>query len=71
MGEILDFINGLLSGFEALFYISSTYTFPEDEEGIKHEINYVLEIIETIFLVYFILHFTLRIYCTQNKILFF
>ena len=70
LGDILVIINALFSAIESLFYILSTYTFPEDE-SYKHDINHVLEIIETIFLVYFILHFVLRLYCSQNKIIFF
>ena len=71
LGGILDIINAIFSGIEAIFYIVSTYTYPENEEYHKHEINHVLQIMETIFLVYFIAHFVLRLYCSQNKIIFF
>ena len=69
LGDILDSINGISSFIEGLFYIISTYTFPETSSKNK-SINNVIQIIETIFLIYFILHYFLRIYCSQNRILF-
>ena len=61
LGDILDSINGVSSFIEGLFYIISTYTFPETSNKNK-SINNVIQIIETIFLIYFILHYFLRIY---------
>ena len=70
IGDILDLINGILSILEGIFYVISTYTFPEVSYK-QENINKIINIIETIFLVYFIVHYALRIYCSQNKILFF
>ena len=69
LGDILDLLNGIFSFIEGLFYIISTYTFPEISNRNK-QINSVIDIIETIFLIYFILHYFLRFYCSQNRILY-
>ena len=69
LGDILDFINGIFSGIDSIFYIISTYTFPENSDT-KKGINNVLAIIESIFLFYFIIHYFLRLYCSQNRIFF-
>ena len=68
-GEVLDFINCSFTLIEAIFYIISTYTYPEEKSSQKNT-NHILEIIETVFLVYFILHFVLRFYCSQNRVLY-
>ena len=70
ISDILSLINGILSFIESIFYIISTYTFPETSNA-KTKINDVIETLETAFLVYFIAHFVLRLYCSQNRILFF
>ena len=70
LGDILDTINGIFSGIIAISYIISTYTFPEISHR-QQNINNVINIIETIFLIYFIIHYALRLYCSQNKIIFF
>ena len=68
-GEVLDFINCSFTLIEAIFYIISTYTYPE-LKSTQRNTNHVLEIIETVFLVYFILHYILRLYCSQTRILY-
>jgi hypothetical protein len=70
IGDILDLINGILSILEGIFYVISTYTFPEVSYK-QENINKIINIIETIFLIYFIIHYALRLYCSQNKIIFF
>ena len=70
ISDVLSLINGILSFIESIFYIISTYTFPETSKA-KTKINDVIETLETAFLVYFIAHFVLRLYCSQNRILFF
>ena len=69
ISDILNLINGILSFIEAIFYIISTYTFPETSSRLE-KINHVIEILETTFLIYFISHFVLRLYCSQNRIVF-
>ena len=69
ISDILGLINGVLSLIESIFYIISTYTFPETTKT-KQKINDVLEKLETAFLIYFISSFVLRLYCSQNRILF-
>ena len=69
IGDILELLNGILSFMEGIFYVISTYTFPEISNRNK-QINSIIDFIETIFLIYFIFHFFLRIYCSQNRIMF-
>ena len=69
ISDILSLINGILSLIESIFYIISTYTFPETSNS-KEKINELIEDLETAFLIYFIAHFFLRLYCSQNRILF-
>ena len=69
ISDILSLINGILSLIESIFYMISTYTFPETSTT-KTKINEGMEKLETAFLVYFITHFVLRLYCSQNRILF-
>ena len=69
ISDIFDIINSILSLIVSIFYIISTYTFPEETE-IQKRTNKYLDIIETIFLVYFIIHYFLRLYCSQNRFLY-
>ena len=70
-GEVLDSINCSFTFVEAIFYIISTYTYPEpDKISSQAKTNKIIEIIETVFLIYFILHYLLRLYCSQSRILF-
>ena len=69
ISEILDSINCVFSLIISIFYIISTYTHPENTES-KRKTNIYLDIIETIFLVYFLAHFVLRLYCSQNRIIY-
>ena len=69
VSDVLDIINSILSLIESIFYVISTYTFPEVSSS-QITINKNIQQSEIIFLVYFIAHFALRFYCSQNKILF-
>ena len=69
ISDIFDLINSLFSLIVSIFYIISTYTYPETTE-VRKRANYYLDILETIFLVYFIAHYFLRLYCSQNRIIF-
>ena len=69
ISDIFDTINSLFSLFVSIFYIISTYTYPEITEIQKKTNNYI-DIIEIIFFVYFIIHYFLRLYCSQNRVLF-
>ena len=69
ISEVLDSINCIFSLIISIFYIISTYTYPENTE-IKRKANINIDIIETIFLVYFLAHFVLRFYCSQNRIIY-
>ena len=66
-GEVLEAINCLLTVIEVIFYIISTYTYPEETQS-NIDTNRTINIIEIILLVYFIAHFALKFYVSQNKI---
>ena len=70
VGEILEIINCVLTFIEVVFYIVSTYTYPEINNNLK-KTNEVINIIEMIFLIYFIFHFVLRFYTCQSRFFFF
>ena len=69
ISDIFDTINSIFSLIISIFYIINTYTYPEITE-IQKRTNRYLDIIETIFLIYIILHYLLRLYCSQNRILY-
>ena len=69
ISDIFDIINSTFSLIISIFYIISTYTYPEITEGRKRTNDY-LDTIETIFLVYFLAHYLLRLYCSQNRLIF-
>ena len=69
ISEVLDSINCIFSLIISIFYIISTYTHPENTES-KRKTNVYIDIIETIFLIYFLIHFVLRFYCSQNRIIY-
>ena len=70
IGEILEIINCVFTFIEVVFYIVSTYTYPEIHNNLK-KTNHLIDIIEMIFLIYFIFHFVLRFYTCQSRFLFF
>jgi len=65
--EILDVINCIFSSIITIFYIISTYTQTE-VTNLDKKTNKFMGIIETIFILYFIIHYFLRLYCSQNRI---
>ena len=69
ISDIFDAINSIFSLIVSIFYIISTYTNPEKTQT-QRRTNYYLDILETIFLVYFIIHYLLRLYCSQNRVIF-
>ena len=69
-GEILDLINCSFTFIEVIFYIVSTYTYPEMKNQ-HRKTNNVIDIIETIFIIYFTFHFILRFYVSQSRFYFF
>ena len=70
IGEILDIINCVLTFTEVIFYIVSTYTYPEQNQTHKNT-NRIINVIESIYLIYFIFHLILRFYISQNRFYFF
>ena len=65
--EALDMLNCIFSAVIAIFYIISTYTNPENTTMDKRA-NKFMNIIETILILYFIIHYLLRLFCSQNRI---
>ena len=65
--EALDILNCIFSAVIAIFYIISTYTNPENTTMDKRA-NKFMNIIETILILYFIIHYLLRLFCSQNRI---
>ena len=65
--EALDILNCIFSAVIAIFYIISTYTNPENTTMDKRA-NKFMNIIESILILYFIIHYLLRLFCSQNRI---
>ena len=65
--EALDILNCIFSAVIAIFYIISTYTNPENTTMDKRA-NKFMNIIETILILFFIIHYLLRLFCSQNRI---
>ena len=68
-GDILEIINFCLTIILVIFYILSTYTYPENSE-VKKNINKITDIIELYIVIFLILHFLLKLYINKQKILF-
>ena len=66
--EILDIINCVFSTIVTIFYIISTYTNPETTKT-DERINKFIKIIEFFLIIYFIIHYLLRLYCSQNRVM--
>ena len=66
--EILDILNCIFSAIVAIFYIISTYTNPETSNFDKTA-NKFMNITETIIILYFIIHYILRLFCSQNRLI--
>ena len=69
VGDILEIINCSLTFLMLLFYVISTYTYPPLSQ-IHTKINTILEEIELYFIAFFIFHFILKFYMSQQRILF-
>ena len=65
--EILDILNCIFSTIITVFYIISTYTHPEITK-LDKKTNKFMNIIEYILIIYFIIHYLLRLYCSQNRV---
>ena len=69
LGDILEIINFCLTLILIIFYILSTYTYPETSDVYK-KINSITDKIELYIVIYLILHFLLKLYIVKQKILF-
>ena len=69
VGDILEIANCSLTFLMLIFYVISTYTYPPLTK-INNEINVILDKIEIYFIAYFIFHFVLKFYISQQRILF-
>ena len=66
--EILDILNCIFSLIITIFYIVSTYTLTE-VTNLDKKANKFMNIVEIILTIYFIIHYILRLYCSQNRVL--
>ena len=66
--EVLDILNCVFSTIVTIFYIISTYTHPEDT-NLDKKMNKFMNVIETFIISYFILHYLLRLFCSQNRVI--
>ena len=69
IGNILEIINFCLTFILVVFYVLSTYTYPENSD-VKKKINSTTDQIELYIVIYLSLHFLLKVYITKQKILF-
>ena len=67
--DILEIINFCLTIILIIFYILSTYTYPETSH-FKKKINSITEHIELYIVIYLTAHFLLKLYTNQQKIIF-
>ena len=69
VGDIFEITNCSLTFLMLIFYVISTYTYPPLTK-INNEINMILQKIEIYFIAFFIFHFVLKFYISQQRILF-
>jgi len=69
IGDILEIINCSLTFIIIIFYVISTYTYPPIS-SVHNKINSTIERIELYLLAFIILHFILKFYCSQQRLLF-
>ena len=69
IGDILETINFFLTLILIVFYILSTYTYPENSD-LKKKINTKTEKIELYIVIYLLLHFLLKLYVAKQKTIF-
>ena len=69
ISDILEIINFCLTIILIIFYILSTYTYPETND-IKKKINSITDQIELYIVIFLSLHFLLKLYMNQQKIIF-
>ena len=67
--DILEIINFCLTIILIIFYILSTYTYPETNQ-VRKKINSITENIELYIVIYLTAHFLLKFYTNQQKIIF-
>ena len=70
LSDLLDIINSLISFIMIVFYIISTYTVPAGYNKSFEMINNLIDTIEIFLCIYLISHLALRIYTSQNRILY-
>ena len=67
--EILEFINFFLTFGLFIFYIISTYTYPEITQY-KHRVNKSIDLVEIFVWAVLVFHFVLRFYISSSRLLF-
>ena len=69
ISDILEIINFFLTLILIVFYILSTYTYPETSD-LKKKINSTTDKIELYIVIYLLLHFLLKLYVSKQKTIF-
>ena len=69
ISDILEIINFCLTIILIIFYILTTYTYPETND-IKKKINTITDQIELYIVIFLSLHFLLKLYTNQQKMIF-
>lgn len=70
VSDILEIINFCLTIIIIIFYILSTYTYPETSDT-KKKINSIADTIELYIVIFLVIHFLLKLYLNKQKISFF
>ena len=68
LSDLLDIINCFISFIMILFYIISTYTYPDEGNDTFIMLNNLANTIEIFLCIYLISHLALRVYTSQNRI---
>ena len=69
VGDIFEIINAILTFMLIIFYVISTYTYPETSDSLK-SINKNINVIEIYVCLVLIIHFVIKFYSCQSRIYF-
>lgn len=70
LADLLDILNCGITFVLIIFYITSTYTYPSDENDTYITMNSMIDTIEIFLCVFLISHIGLRLYTSQNRLIF-
>jgi hypothetical protein len=70
LADLLDIVNCAITFVLIIFYITSTYTYPASDNETYQTMNSMIDTIEIFLCVFLISHFGLRLYTSQNRLMF-